>query len=158
MPVAPSRIVNPAYHHVDKTVTPVGVIGSMKWYELSENDNEYGNAIDVSLQSLARDTVATLVEPDDIGFVIVHACANDITLILACRWRNNNEIWETVFVHRGTGDFETVAGADPTRATYCVWELEIVNAERLAWITFLRSNRDEMSLDRYLRDASPTIT
>jgi len=51
-----------------------------------------------------------------------------------------------------------VAGADPTHATYCVWELEIVNAERLAWITFLRSSRDEMSLEQYLRCASPALT
>lgn len=154
MLTVPSRIVDPAYHHVDKVVAPVEVIGAMKWYELRENEN----AVDPHLRTRARGTVAALVEPDDIGFVIIHTCTDDVTLLLVCRWRNNNEIWETVFASRGTAEFEVLGGADPTHPSYCVWELEIVNAERLAWINLLRSSRDAASLARYLTDASPTIT
>jgi hypothetical protein len=139
-------IVDPAYRHVDKISVPLGARGRMKWFDLLERDR----TIDPSVRTDAMRRVDELVDANDIGFVILHQCDNSVYLLLVCRWRNNNEIWETVFAKRADADFAVVADDDPTRASFCVWELGIVNAERLAWAEYLRSNRDESALEHYL--------
>jgi hypothetical protein len=125
---------------------PTGVTGSMKWYDLREE----GRDIPAAVRSAAHERVAELVDGGDVGFVILHACGSDVTLLLVNRWRNDNEIWETVYAQRGADGFAPVGDADPTRATFCVWELGIVNHERLAWAPLLRGDRDQAALDAYL--------
>lgn len=142
-----ATIVAPAYSHVEKTAIPTGVSGSMKWYDLREEGRDIPPAVRVD----ARARVDDLVDAGDVGFVIVHACGTDVTLLLVNRWRNDNELWETVYGQRGDGPFAPQGDADPTRATFCVWELGIVNHERLAWAELLRGERDADALDAYLR-------
>lgn len=141
-----ATIVAPAYAHVEKTATPTGVVGSMKWYDLREE----GRDIPPAVRAEAHARVDDLVDAGDVGFVIVHACGADVTLLLVNRWRNDNEIWETVFAQRGDDAFEAVGDADPTRATFCVWELGIVDHERRAWADLLRGFRDDAALAAYL--------
>jgi len=70
--------------------------------------------------------------------------------LLVCRWRNNNELWETVYTKDGQADFELSASSAATRATFCVWELGVVGHERQAWTAYLRSPRDTPALAAYL--------
>ena len=146
MRALPPGLVGAGYRHVDKMAVPAGVRGSMKWYELREE----GRVLDPAVRDAAGRVVDGLIDPGDVGFVIQHLCGDDVTLLLVCRWRNDNEIWETVFAQRGSGEFAGVGDDDLTRASYCVWELGIVNSERLAWAAFLRSSRNESELDAYL--------
>ena len=146
MPAVLTEVVDPAYRHVDKVAVAADLVGRMKWYDLHESER----VIDPSVRDAARLAVDALIDPDDVGFVILHLCGADVVLLLVCRWRNDNEIWEAVFVSKGEGAFVSVGGDDPTRATYCVWELGIVNSERLAWAEFLRSDRDDSALESYL--------
>lgn len=149
MTPALTAVVDAEYRHVDKVAVPAGVVGRMKWSDLREADR----GIDPGARDAARAAVDHLIDPDDVGFVILHLCGADVILLLVCRWRNDNEIWETVFAKQGDGEFVAGHGDDPTRATYCVWELGIVNSERLAWAAFLRGDRDEGALDAYLQHA-----
>jgi hypothetical protein len=141
-----SAIVTPGYRHVEKTAVPTGVVGALKWYDLREE----GRDIPTAVRDDARARVEDLVDAGDVGFVILHACGSDVTLLLVNRWRNDNELWEAVFAQRGDDPFAPVGDADPTRATFCVWELGIVEAERLAWADLLRGDRDQAALDAYL--------
>jgi hypothetical protein len=141
-----TSIVSSTYRHVEKTAYPTGVAGTMKWYDLREE----GRGIPSPVRDDARARVDALVGPDDIGFVILHACGADVTLLLVNRWRNDNELWETVYAQRGDDPFAPVGDADPTRATFCVWELGIVESERLAWADLLRGDHDQAALDGYL--------
>jgi hypothetical protein len=139
-------IIDPAYRHVEKAAFPTGLAGNLKWYDLREEHRE----IPAAVRADAAAGVAALVGADDVGFVIAHACGTDVTLLLVNRWRNDNELWETVFAQKGGASFEPVGDADPTRATFCVWELGIVEFERRAWADLLRSDRDQAALDDYL--------
>lgn len=141
-----TAIIGPGYRHVEKTAVPTGVTRTLKWYDLREEHREIPAAVRVD----AAARVEALVGPDDVGFVILHACGADVTLLLVNRWRNDNELWETVFAQKGDGPFEPVGDADPTRATFCVWELGIVEFERRAWADLLRGERDRAALDGYL--------
>jgi hypothetical protein len=144
-----TAIVAPTYVHVEKTAVPTGVVGTMKWYDLRAERR----AIPGDVRSAAHAVVDDLVDAADVGFVIVHACGTDVTLLLVNRWRNDNELWETVFAQQGDGRFEPVGDADPTRATFCVWELGIVEFERRAWADLLRGAHDRAALDAYLATA-----
>ena len=141
-----STIVSSGYRHVEKSAFPTGVTGALKWYDLREVGREIPDAV----REDAAARVAALTRPDDVGFVILHACGPDVTLLLVNRWRNDNELWEAVFAQRGDEPFGAVGDADPTRATFCVWELGIVEAERLAWARLLRGAHDQAALDAYL--------
>ena len=141
-----TAIIGPAYRHVEKSAFPTGVTRHLKWYDLREEHREIPAAVRVD----AAARVEALVGPDDVGFVILHACGVDVTLLLVNRWRNDNELWETVFAQRGSDPFVPVGDADPTRATFCVWELGIVEFERRAWADLLRGSHDEAALDVYL--------
>jgi hypothetical protein len=148
MSLFPSSIVQPTYHHVDKSAYPLEEPGDrierLKWYAVREPSRE----IPASVLRDARTEVARLVSAEDIGFVILHLCGADFFFLLICRWRENNELWETVLAKDGAAPFELVRGGD-TRATFCVWELAVVGAERAAWAMFLRSEREEPDLHRY---------
>jgi hypothetical protein len=141
-----TTIISPTYRHVEKTAVPTGVTGNLKWYDLREEHRE----ITAAVRADAAARVEALAGPDDVGFVILHACGADVTLLLVNRWRNDNELWEAVFAQRGDEPFASVGDADPTRATFCVWELGIVEAERLAWADLLRGAHDQAALDDYL--------
>jgi hypothetical protein len=142
-----TSIVSSSYRHVEKTASPTGVSGSMKWYDLREE----GRDIPPAVRAEAHARVDDLVDAGEVGFVILHACGSDVTLLLVNRWRNDNELWEAVFAQRSDDPFAAVGDADPTRATFCVWELGIVNFERLAWAELLRGARDDTALSTYLR-------
>jgi hypothetical protein len=146
MPSPLTTIIVADYRHVEKVAVPLGAERSMKWYDLREQHR----AIDPAIREAARVQVAALIDPDDVGFVILHLCGQDVVLLLVSRWRNDNELWEAVFAQKGDGDFVAIAGDDPTRATFCVWELGIVNFERLAWAHLLRGPRDDAALETYL--------
>jgi hypothetical protein len=147
----PSFVVDPAYRHLEKSAFPLSrdgdAIDRLKWYSVRESSQE----VHPSVLSEASEMVAHLVSPEDVGFVIVHLCGPDFVFLIVCRWRQNNELWETVFGKAGAAPFEAVHGGD-TRATFCVWELGVVGAERVAWATFLRSKREELDLLRYEAD------
>jgi hypothetical protein len=144
-----TAIIGPGYRHVEKTAFPTGVRRNLKWYDLREEHRE----IPAGVRADAAARVEALTGADDVGFVILHACGADVTLLLVNRWRNDNELWETVFAQKGEGPFEPVGDADPTRATFCVWELGIVEFERRAWAALLRGNHDEEALATYLAAA-----
>jgi hypothetical protein len=140
--VAPS--VDPTYRHVDKVAVPVAAPGPLKWYDIREPSR----SISEDVRAEAHEKVASLVSPSDLGFVLLHLCGDDFYFLLVSRWRNENELWETVLAKSGDAPFELVEpGA--THATFCVWELAVVNAERLAWIDFLRTARSAADLAAY---------
>jgi hypothetical protein len=147
----PPSVVDPAYRHVEKSAFPLerasDSVNRLKWYSVREASRE----LSASVLSEAQDEVAQFVGPEDVGFVIVHLCGPDFVFLIVCRWRQNNELWETVFGKAGEAPFEPVHGGD-TRATFCVWELGVVGAERVAWATFLSSKREEIDLLRYEAD------
>ena len=75
--------------------------------------------------------------------------------LLLATWRNDNELWETVWAKDGDGQpaFEPWPSEGTHRPTFCVWELGVVCHEQRAWSRYLRSRRDEASRQAYLRSS-----
>ncbi len=96
----------------------------------------------------------TLGLGDGLGFVILHRCGASFYFLLVSTWRNENELWETVWAKRGETDvfFYPWPREGTHHPTYCVWELGAVAHEREAWARYLCSQRDEASRQSYLRD------
>ena len=89
----------------------------------------------------------------DLGFVILHRCGEGFYFLIACSWRGNNELWESVWAKAaGAPDFHDWARPMPHPATFCVWELGAVFHEQKAWIRFLRSKRDGKAVAGWLAD------
>lgn len=152
--------VAPDYKHIRKLLTasePLAVPGlDLKWYGLHAEDL----LIPDEVSQEARHTVtaelgAGSISPTgELGFVILHRVGPNY-LLLVCTWRNENELWETVYFMSG-GAFELVPMDDTHKATYCVWEMGAVMHEQQAWITYLFSDRDSAAKRAYLADVRPT--
>jgi hypothetical protein len=89
-----------------------------------------------------RSTRARSLSTDDLGFVILHRCGESFYFLIVATWRNDNELWETVWAKNGESEVPSAVAARGThRPTFCVWELGAVWHEQQAWSRFLRSSR-----------------
>lgn len=143
-------VVDPGYRHLDKLVTLAPDDPSMpglKWYEIRTPAQQIGDDIRAEARALlaGNDEFTS----DDLGFVILHLCGESFYFLLVSRWRGTNELWETVYTKGGSAAFVLML-PEPTKATFCVWELGVVNHERLAWTAYLRSRRTDADQARYM--------
>ena len=149
------------YEHIFKEIRPAASVrlGSavLKWYEVAPPSSPVLPAI----RALARRDLeeasdsGELAVDDELGFVILHRCGESFYFLLVSTWRNDNELWETVWAKDG-GDadsFKPWPIGRGHRPTFCVWELGVVCNEQRAWSRYLRSARDETAKQAYLDDA-----
>lgn len=152
--------VDPGYRHIAKVARPEPSImlgdSILKWYDISAAETPVPLAIRALARRCLRDGAkAGALEPaGDLGFVILHRCGQDVYFLLVSTWRNENELWETVWAKNGDDDvlFRPWPVEGTHRPTFCVWELGAVAHERMAWISYLRSSREEAARQAYLRD------
>lgn len=159
---AASRAVNvaPDYVHFDKFIEPdenLELTGTrLKWHNLAREDEPIlGEIRDLARAFLERESTAgRLDQLGELGFVILHRCGRDFYFLLVGSWRNENELWETVYAKDGDKqpDFAEWPLAMPHHATFCVWELAAVWHEKQAWTRFLLSARDDHAANAYLED------
>ena len=91
---------------------------------------------------------------DDLGFVLLHRCGESFYFLLVSTWRNDNELWETVWAKSGDDvGFHPWPLEGPHRPTFCVWELGAVCHEQRAWSRFLAGPRDAAAEEVYLRES-----
>jgi hypothetical protein len=158
--MAGSGHVRPGYRHIEKRVRSrpgLSVEGAvLKWYDIAPADEP----VPAAIRSLARTDLwagcaaRTVALSDDLGFVILHRCGPDFYFLITCTWRNDNELWETVWAKNGPGDaaFAPWPAAGSHRPAFCVWEFGAVCHEREAWSRYLRSERDADARQAYLED------
>lgn len=158
--VAERRAVDPGYRHGPKLARPAPsiVLGDavLKWYDVAPADDPVPD----ELRALARRDLGVGVRlgevrlGEELGFVILHRCGGGFHFLLVQTWRNDNELWETVWAKDGESDpgFHPWPIEGSHRPTFCVWELGAVAHERVAWSAYLSSARDEESRRAYLRD------
>jgi hypothetical protein len=95
---------------------------------------------------------ANPLEARGLGFVVLHRCGSDFYFLIVCTWRNNNEVWQTVFYKNGEAmaDFAIFPRDGDHKPTLCVWELVPVLHEQQAWTRFLTSPRDEAAAEQWM--------
>ena len=148
------------YSHVEKFAhaEPSLALGDtvLKWYDVAPDEEPVPLAIRAVARRCLRDAARSdeLGSLGDLGFVVLHRCGEDFYFLLVCTWRNENELWETVWAKSGESDvlFRPWPTEGAHRPTFCVWELGAVVHEREAWTRYLLSARDERARDAYLRD------
>ena len=148
------------YRHLEKIAHPEPSLAlgetSLKWYDVAPDDAPVPLAIRAVARRCLRDAARAdeLGVLGELGFVVLHRCGEDFYFLLVCTWRNENELWETVWAKDGerTFCFKPWPLEGTHRPTFCVWELGVVAHERLAWARFLSSARDRDSRLEYMRD------
>jgi hypothetical protein len=146
------------YVHVEKLVQPEPslMLGgtALKWYDIARDDEPVPLAVRALARRCLRDAnkAGTLGIEDALGFAILHRCDEDFYFLLVSTWRNENELWETVWAKCGEADvfFHPWPSGGTHRPTFCVWELAAVCHERRAWSEYLLSSRDDEAKRRYL--------
>lgn len=152
--------VETGYRHLTKEIAPAAPItlgeSALKWYDIAPSDEPVPGPI----RALARATLRGAVDSgaidldDDIGFVILHRCGEGFYFLLVSTWRNDNELWETVWARSDeSAGFRPWRLEGTHRPTFCVWELGAVWHEQQAWSRFLRSDRDADAREAYLEDS-----
>lgn len=147
--------VDQSYRHIPKYFTPgepLELPGAvLKWYVLGAADRPVPD----SITSLARSQLAAgPLEARGLGFVVLHRCGEDFYFLLITTWRNENELWETVWYKNGAAmpEFALFPREDTHKPTFCVWEFAPVWHEVQAWTRFLSTSRDEAAAEVWLRD------
>lgn len=147
--------VDAAYRHVPKQVTPGEPLQApgvhLKWYALHPRDRPVPDEV----ARLARSYLTeTPLEARGLGFVVLHRCGSDFYFLIVCTWRNENEMWQTVFYKDGDtmADFALFPRDGAHKPTLCVWEMVPAAHEHQAWSRFLASERDEAAAKRWMAD------
>src|ERR671911_2528661 len=151
--------VHAGYRHLTKEIATAAQIelgdSVLKWYDIAPADEPVPGPI----RALARGTLRGATDShaieldEELGFVILHRCGESFYFLLVSTWRNDNELWETVWAKTGENDFAFRAWPiDGThRPTFCVWELGAVCHEQRAWTEYLCSERAARDRDAYLQ-------
>ena len=147
------------YLHRDKIIEPRQGLSlssrRLKWYDISAADRRVSAEIHAMARAFLERHAGKggLGQLGDFGFVILHRCGEHFYFLIACSWRGNNEIWETVFAKdREDLDFRDFSRPEPHLPTFCVWELGAICHEQRAWRRFLLSERDETAVETWLVD------
>jgi hypothetical protein len=155
-----AALAEPGYEHITKVVRPQSSLTLrstvLKWYEIAPADAPVPLVVRALARRNLRDASkdGSLGISGDFGFVILHRCGEDFHFLLLCTWRNENELWQTVWAKDGSTDvlFRPWTTEGAHRPTFCVWELGAVVHEREAWTRYLVSRRDAAAGQAYLRD------
>ena len=153
--------VGSEYVHVPKVVRPGTILvlddTVLKWYEIAPEEAPIPLRVrDLAYDALCRATRSGELElSGELGFVILHRCGDSFYFLLVSTWRNDNELWETVWAKEGPGveTFEPWPVEGAHRPTFCVWELGAVCHEQRAWSRYLRSDRGAVARQAYLLDS-----
>jgi len=159
--VIPEGHVDPGYRHVSKLIQPAPelAVGDslLKWYDIAPADARVPDDIrDLARAALSEAVTSGAIELSrDLGFAILHRCGESFYFLLVSTWRNENELWETVWAKNGDDEpsFRPWPFPETHRGTFCVWELGAVWHEQQAWSRYLRSERDEAARAGYIRDS-----
>lgn len=148
------------YAHYDKLVETREILkltmSDLKWYNILKKEDP----IDVNVGEIAREFVKAEFEVKnlnslgEIGFVILHRCGSEFYFLIICSWKNNNELWESVYAKKNVDEpsFSEFTFDTSHRGTFCVWELSVIFHEQKAWRRFLMSARDDKAKNSYLDD------
>jgi hypothetical protein len=151
--------VSAQYQHIPKDIATrddfVIPVAHLKWYDIARAAVSIPDHIDAEAREFLRSEVANsrLSLAADLGFVINHLSGDSVYLLLVCTWRNNNEMWESLYYKdtRAGGPFRQVPQGGH-RGVMCVWEFGAIAHEHQAWTRYLYTARDEQAKRNYLAD------
>jgi hypothetical protein len=150
--------VAPTYQHRQKFIEPGDALTTsdvyLKWYDIYRQETPIPAQFVHETHSFLRSEldVGTLPLKNELGFVIHHQCSA-VYILYICTWRNENEVWETIYSKdvNNDGPFQLLERGS-TAPTFCVWVLGVVWHEQQAWTRYLYSKRDDVAKHTYIHD------
>ena len=150
--------VAPAYQHRQKFVKPADALITskvyLKWYDIYPEDLPISSELVHDARSflLFEMEAGNLPLSNELGFAIHHRCTTSYILYI-CTWRNENELWETIYHKDLSRDSKfRVLERSSTTPTFCVWVLGAVWHEQQAWTRYLFTKRDAAAKYAYVQD------
>ena len=147
------------YQHITKLITPADGLALpdayLKWYEVRRPEAEIPAELQADARAFLQSEAAAgrLDLRGELGFVIHHLCGQSFYFLIVCSWRNQNEMWETLYGQEmATGGGYQLVPQGTHLEVICVWELGAVLHEQQAWSRYLRSPRAEQDKRNYLED------
>jgi hypothetical protein len=122
----------------------------LKLYGIAVNGQEPRPDFVAATRDLAAQVLPQPPAGEDhygVGFAIAHD-ARSVGIALIYFWKSENELHQRIFVSP-KGDPAAFAPVDNQPAG-CVWELEVVDFERRAWLEDVLSNPAGPDLETYL--------
>lgn len=147
-----------SYVHREKLARFAGLIDAgrvrLKSYEIAPRGEGVAPDISALAHDLYRTKTAQPESGEELGFTITHRCGASFHFLMIMTWRNENEIWETVWALDRATSAEPwlVNRTEPPRAAFCLWELGVVLHERKAWERFVLGKRDAAGAEAWARD------
>ena len=95
------------YAHNPKFVRPASALSSpgvyLKWYLIQPEARPISDADCSAAQAFVQAEILQnrLALKQQIGFVVQHRCTG-VDILYVCSWRNDNEVWETLY-HQSIG-------------------------------------------------------
>jgi hypothetical protein len=121
----------------------------LKLYGIAVNGEEPRPEFVESVRDLAATVLPQPPVADDrygVGFAIAHDARLGIALVYW--WQSENELHQRIYV--SPKDDPRAFTQVENQPAGCVWELEVVDFERRAWIEDLLARPEGPDLDRYL--------
>lgn len=150
--------VHPSYKHYGKAIQSQGIVrpngGHLKWYDIARCDQLIGPSTRSLAQRFLLSQSASSGVPNkhDLGFVLLHRCGEGFYFLMLCTWRENNELWKTVYYlnDQTMPDFALFPQHTDHKGAFCVWEMSVVSFEAQVWTAYLMSERTYQDVDTYL--------
>lgn len=124
----------------------------LKAYEIYFSENEHSILTGKQIVELVRQCLPTSSDPLDhcIGFLMVHF-GRDGDYLLVSHWYGGNMLKHDLFEIRSHEDGWRLIPLRSTGIVACVWELQVINFERQAWVsTAMAQGGTESSFVQYL--------
>lgn len=145
------------YQHRQKIARPGAALVTpaiyLKWYDIYYEETPVPQLAEQARTFLLSELEAgRLPLKNELGFVVHHQCTAAYILYVST-WRNENELWETIYIKDPVVDSEfQQLKRNATTPTYCVWVLGVVGHEQQAWTRYLYSLRDDAAKYAYVQD------
>lgn len=145
------------YEHVEKSIVPADDLSlpgvHLKWYDIFLA----GRDTPAEIRDQARAFLADEVEAgrlefrDELGYAMLHLDGEGYFLIVIV-WRNNNEMWQTLYGRGENGFHPYPAKEGALKPTQNIFELDCTSHERRGWSRYLTSDRSEAAKQAYIDD------
>jgi hypothetical protein len=122
----------------------------LKLYGIAVNGQKPRPDFVAATRDLAAQVLPQPPAGDDhygVGFAIAHD-ARFVGIALVYWWKSENELHQRIYV--SPRDDPAAFTQVENQPAGCVWELEVVNFERLAWLEDVLSNPSGPDIDAYL--------
>lgn len=135
-----------AYQHEWRTASPQDAIvvpgGVFKWYHVHRDKSVIAENVDRVARELIVDGAKQWDLAYGLNFALLHQSVAWAFLIVGI-WRGHQELWTRIFVVELAGEpvFHHDEPDGPFTPCACVWEMGVIQHERMAWHRYLFTDR-----------------